>query len=76
MPFVFDALGEPGVTEVTGRTPPASLAAEMHRAWVHFVTDGDPGWERYATGRRPVMVFTEKPTVYENPLRLERAVWA
>jgi len=38
----------------------------MHRAWVHFVTDGDPGWERYATGIIPVMAFTEKPTVFEK----------
>ena len=42
IPFAFDALGEPGVREVTGPAPPASLAADMHGAWVRFVTDGDP----------------------------------
>lgn len=76
VPFVFDALGEPGVPEVTGPAPPASLAADMHAAWVRFVTDGDPGWERYETGRRPVMIFAEPSAVQEDPLRMERVAWA
>jgi len=75
IPFAFDALGEPGVREVTGPAPPASLAADMHGAWVRFVTDGDPGWERYETGKRPVMVFAEASTMHEDPLRTERAAW-
>jgi para-nitrobenzyl esterase len=75
VPFVFDALDEPGVREVTGQAPPASLAADMHRAWVRFVTDGGPGWERYETGRRPVMVFGEQSAVHQDPLHLERAAW-
>jgi para-nitrobenzyl esterase len=76
IPFVFDARGETGVREVAGPAPPASLAAEMHGAWVHFVTDGDPGWKRYDTGRRPVMVFAEPSAVHEDPLAMERAAWA
>ena len=76
VPFVFDALAEPGVREAAGPAPPASLAAAMHGAWVRFVTDGDPGWARYQAGRRPVMVFAEPSAVYEDPLRIERAAWA
>ena len=76
VPFVFDALAEPGVREAAGPAPPASLAAAMHGAWVRFVTDGDPGWARYQAGRRPVMVFAEPSAVYEDPLRMERAAWA
>jgi len=75
VPFAFDALGEPGVREVTGPAPPVSLAADMHGAWVRFVTDGDPGWERYETCRRPVMVFAEPSAVHEDPLETERAAW-
>lgn len=76
VPFVFDALGVPGVREAAGPAPPASLAAAMHEAWVRFVTDGDPGWARYQTGRRPVMVFAEPSAVHEDPLQMERAAWA
>ena len=42
------ALGGPGA--------PQKLADAMHRAWVAFVIDGDPGWERWST-RRPVQAF-------------------
>lgn len=75
VPFAFDALGAPGVREATGPAPPASLATEMHRAWVRFVTDGDPGWESYQAARRPVMVFAEPSAVHDDPLAAERAAW-
>ena len=76
VPFAFDALGEPGVSEAAGQDPPASLAADMHGAWVRFVTDGDPGWARYETNRRPVMVFDEPSEVHEDLLAMERVAWA
>jgi para-nitrobenzyl esterase len=76
VPFAFDTLGEPGVREAAGPAPPASLAADMHGAWVRFVTHGDPGWPRYETGKRPVMVFAEPSAVQEDPLAMERAAWA
>jgi para-nitrobenzyl esterase len=75
IPFAFDGLGEPGVREVAGSAPPATLAADMHGAWVRFVTDGDPGWERYETASRPVMVFAEPSAVHKDPLETERAAW-
>jgi para-nitrobenzyl esterase len=75
IPFFFDALGEPGVTEAAGPAPPAALAAEMHDALVRFVTDGSPGWEPYGSGRSPVMVFTEPSGVQEDPLHRERLAW-
>jgi para-nitrobenzyl esterase len=75
VPFFFDALGEPGVTEAAGPAPPAALAADMHGALVRFVTGGDPGWERHGPGRRPVMVFAEPSGVREDPLEMERTAW-
>jgi para-nitrobenzyl esterase len=76
VPFVFDTLSEQGVREVAGPAPPASLAADMHGAWVRFVTDGDPGWERYETSSRQLMVFAVLSEVREDPLRWERTAWA
>jgi para-nitrobenzyl esterase len=63
------------VREVAGSAPPAALAADMHGAWVRFVTDGDPGWERYETASRPVMVFAEPSAVHKDPLETERTAW-
>jgi len=76
IPFVFDGLGEPGVREVTGDGAPTALAADMHRAWVRFVADGDPGWPRYDTTRRAVMIFGDGSGIRDDPLQLERETWS
>ena len=54
--FVFDRLETPDAVALGGTNAPAALAEVMHRAWVSFVVDGDPGWERWSA-RRPVQVF-------------------
>lgn len=76
VPFAFDGLAEPGVREVAGDAPPATLASQMHRAWTRFVTDGNPGWDRYDTVRRPVMIFGERTETRADPLRIERETWS
>jgi para-nitrobenzyl esterase len=76
IPFAFDGLSQPGVLEVAGSSPPASLARDMHAAWVRFVAGGDPGWQRYDTAERPVMIFDEHSEVRNDPLLLERAMWS
>jgi para-nitrobenzyl esterase len=76
VPFFFDALAEPGVTEAAGPAPPQDLATLMHSTLVRFVADGDPGWERFGDHRSPVMIFAEPSEVRENPLEPERAAWA
>jgi para-nitrobenzyl esterase len=75
IPFFFDALTEPGVPADAGPEPPQDLATRMHGALVRFVTDGDPGWERFGDGRSPVVIFDKPSEVRENPLELERAAW-
>src|SRR5689334_17370318 len=75
VPFFFDALSEPGVTAAAGPAPPPELATRMHGALVRFVTEGDPGWERFGDDRSPVMIFDEPSEVCEDPLELERAAW-
>ena len=54
--FVFDRLGEPDAIGIGGPDGPQALADAMHRAWVSFVVDGDPGWEAWSP-RRPVQAF-------------------
>ncbi|HEY2264847.1 MAG TPA: carboxylesterase family protein [Streptosporangiaceae bacterium] len=75
VPFFFDALAEPGVTEAFGPAPPQDLATCAHGALVRFVTGGDPGWEPFSDHRSPVMIFAEPSEVRENPLELERTAW-
>jgi para-nitrobenzyl esterase len=76
IPFAFDLLGEEGVREAAGDAPPAALAAEMHGAWVRFISEGDPGWAPYNLGTRPVRVFSEASATRDDPLRAEREAWA
>ncbi|HVL62746.1 MAG TPA: carboxylesterase family protein [Microbacterium sp.] len=54
--FVFDSLAAPDSIALGGPDAPQLLADVMHRAWVRFVIDGDPGWERWSE-RRPVQAF-------------------
>lgn len=49
IPFFFDVLDAPGVTEALGPVPPAGLATAMHADLVGFVHGREPGWAR-ATG--------------------------
>jgi para-nitrobenzyl esterase len=59
LPFVFDALGVPGITGPRGLLgdagAPQELATRMHAAWVAFARTGDPGWEPW-TAARPIVV--------------------
>ncbi|MFC8077181.1 carboxylesterase/lipase family protein [Streptomyces sp. NPDC057307] len=56
LPFVFDRLDLPALRGRRGllgpAEPPASLAEEMHTAWVAFARTGDPGWPPVTRGQR------------------------
>jgi para-nitrobenzyl esterase len=56
LPFVFDRLSLPALRGQRGLLgpagPPASLAKEMHAAWVSFARTGDPGWPPFGRERR------------------------
>jgi para-nitrobenzyl esterase len=73
--FVFDTLADGGGRPLLGADPPQDLADTMHRAWVGFITSGDPGWDRYDTSRRPTMVFAESSGVVDDPRGEQRALW-
>ncbi|MER5183937.1 carboxylesterase family protein [Streptomyces sp. NPDC002896] len=49
IPYFFDVLDAPGVTEALGPHPPAELATLMHADLVGFVRGQEPTWAR-ATG--------------------------
>ncbi len=72
--FVFDHLDCAG--PMLGEHPPQRLADDMHRAWVNFARNGDPGWPRYETSRRPVMRFdTQGGIVVNDPASSTRQLW-
>lgn len=75
VPFVFDNLDAPGIETVVGDAPPGGLAESVHRAWVDFVAQGDPGWPRYDLDRRPTMAFDTESTVVDDPLQSIRTLW-
>ncbi|MFI8321799.1 carboxylesterase/lipase family protein [Streptomyces sp. NPDC085529] len=77
LPFAFDLLDAEGVPEVAGATPPQALADAVHRAWVAFVKDQDPGadWPRYAPGTRATKVWDTESRVEPDPVRHVRDLW-
>ncbi|KQU04200.1 carboxylesterase [Rhodococcus sp. Leaf7] len=74
IPFVFDVLHKPETSRITGPNPRQSLADEMHRAWVDFVRDGDPGWAPYGS-ERTVKMFGTESSVVNDPRPDTRTVW-
>ncbi len=75
VPFTFDNLDQSGIDVALGSDPPQGLAEVMHRAWVTFVRDGDPGWSPVNAGERPAMVFDDQSAVVDDPLRLPSSLW-
>jgi para-nitrobenzyl esterase len=76
IPFVFANLDRPGVNLFIGDPPgAAALSATMHQAWVAFAKHGDPGWERYESGRRATMEFGVQSRLVDDPLGAQRRLW-
>jgi para-nitrobenzyl esterase len=70
--FVFDTLAS--ARGLTGPDAPQELADAMHRAWVAFATDGDPGWEPYGETRAVRRFGTTVETV-TDPRGDIRGMW-
>lgn len=77
IPFAFDLLGAPGVTAVAGDNPPQALADAIHRSWVAFIADSDPGagWPRYTLDRRETMIWSDAPHLQSDPFAAQRSIW-
>ena len=50
VPFVFDVLHRPEVSQLAGPTPPQQLADVMHGAWVQFIRTGTAPWATASGG--------------------------
>ncbi|WP_084535127.1 carboxylesterase/lipase family protein [Nocardia yamanashiensis] len=77
VPFAFDLLRADGVTKIAGPNPPQSLADAIHKSWVSFIGNGDPGaaWPRYTLDRREAMIWADVPSVQSDPFAAQRPVW-
>ncbi len=73
LPFVFDTLGPDAA--MTGDSAPQHLADEMHRAWVGFARDRDPGWAPWTPDEGAVMTFDENSEIVHHPRADELALW-
>ncbi|MGK5111999.1 carboxylesterase/lipase family protein [Geodermatophilus sp. CPCC 205506] len=73
--FTFDTLALEAHGALMGSGAPQALADEMHRAWVRFVRDGDPGWAPYDLDRRAVQDFGEQVRLVDDPRGEQRAIW-
>jgi para-nitrobenzyl esterase len=76
IPFVFDNLDRAGVDVFLGPGErPQPLADVMHRAWIDFVRDLDPGWPAYELESRPTMRFDTDSGLVRDPDGIEREAW-
>lgn len=77
LPFAFDLLRAPGVTEAEGDAPPQALADAMHSSWVAFVKGADPGptWPRYTLDERRAMIWSNRSEVRADPFAAQRRLW-
>ncbi|HEX2913229.1 MAG TPA: carboxylesterase/lipase family protein [Chloroflexia bacterium] len=73
--FAFDTLDREGNEPVMGTNPPQQLADVMHRAWVNFITSGDPGWSQYDKEQRATMMFDLNSRPVNDPNGDERKLW-
>lgn len=76
IPFAFDNLDRAGVDVFIGPgDEPQQVADTMHRAWISFIRDLDPGWAAYNTADRITMCFDDESGVQEDPHAQERLAW-
>ncbi len=73
--FVFDTLDAEGSEALYGLSPPAELAAAVHKAWIDFAQSGRPGWDAYDLDSRATMTFDLNNALIHDPRPGQRAVW-
>jgi len=75
LPYVFDTITRDDVHPRIGGTPSQAVADQAHRAWVDFISTGDPGWPAYDTTSRTTGLFSTTITVVDDPSARERTLW-
>lgn len=71
--FVFDTIRDS--VHLAGDAAPQHLADEMHRAWVDFARDGDPGWRPWTPDNQALMTFNLTSALEREPRGDELAIW-
>ncbi|MFI9161229.1 carboxylesterase/lipase family protein [Kitasatospora aureofaciens] len=79
VPLAFGSLGSPMGRHFLG-DPPApeavELSRELRRAWVRFVTTGEPGWPAHEPERQVTRVLGARSETVRYPEQTSRTVWA
>ncbi len=75
IPFAFDTATREEIRPLIGDAPSQAVADQVHRVWVDFITNGDPGWARYDTARRITGLLTDTISAVDDPAGDERALW-
>jgi para-nitrobenzyl esterase len=77
VPFAFDNLDADRVADgLHGPNAPQDLASDMHRAWVQFVTEGDPRWPPYDIERRRVAILDSPMGLASDLMGVERELFS
>jgi para-nitrobenzyl esterase len=75
IPFVFDTITRAEVRARLGESPGQAVADRVHRVWVDFITQGEPGWAPYDTVSRTTALLTEHISPVDDPAGDERVLW-
>jgi para-nitrobenzyl esterase len=75
IPYVFDTIGRAELRPLLGDAPARAVADRTHRAWVDFVTRGEPGWVPYDAVARTTGLLAEEISPVADPAGDERALW-
>jgi para-nitrobenzyl esterase len=77
IPFVFDALQQPGASMFTGTGEERQQISDaMHATWIAFARGADLDWPRYDTERRATMRFDATREVLDDPQGADREAWS
>jgi para-nitrobenzyl esterase len=78
LPFVFDTVDFEESQSLIGKdVSPANLilSKKMHKAWVDFVKNGNPGWDVYNLENRSTMILRENFHLENDPWKSVREFW-
>ncbi|MER6298211.1 hypothetical protein ABT247_01395 [Kitasatospora sp. NPDC001539] len=79
VPLAFGTLDSPTARQFLGDPPgPDAVAAsrELQRAWVRFVSTGDPGWAAYEPRHQLTRLVDARSETVRYPEQASRRIWA
>lgn len=75
IPFMFDNLGQPGVSMFLGDDPGQEVAEHFSEALIDFARTCEPGWREYDEDQRNTQVFGTGAGVVGDPEATIRLLW-